>query len=390
MIQLTRHIVRYCSLIGIILGPAVSLFSQSFNILDIDLQDAALINGSLIVVSENGSIFTSPENSENFTLRREPPEGNSEFFFDLSVDGITAIAVGSDGLIVRSSDSGVSWAGAASPSIVGDLLGVDSGSLTGAGQTWVAVGNTGGNGAVFSSTDNGLNWQETASVKNVTFSGVVWTGSRWLACGASDFQEGVIYQSTDRVNWTPVTVPEFTEPLLRLATDGSGTVVAVGESGAIVRSTDDGVNFSQIGAGEASGDLTSVSWDGFQFLIGGDERLVLSLDGTTLNVELPEGPGAPPVKSLVSGGTSLFIAGAFEPDTGFSEIPLLLQIESSGNGDLTLTLAVSDPKRVYYLEESTDLENWSRVPDSLRAGNGGALTWSVSSQIQKFWRVSEP
>jgi len=318
MTLLLRHISRYCSLIGIILGSVLFLCAQPYDILDIDLEDAVLSNGNLIVVSEDGKIYTTPEGSEDFTLRREPPEGNSEFFFDLSVDGTTAVATGSDGLIVRSPDNGTTWANASSPTIFGDLLSADSGATTGPNQTWVAVGNDGGNGVVFSSTDNGLNWLETATLPDATLSGVTWSGSRWLACGARFFQEGVIYQSTDRINWTPVSVPENTEPLLHLANDGGGTIVAVGESGAIVRSTDGGDTFTQLGAGVTSGDLTSISWDGTQFLIGGDERLVMTLNGTTLEKELEEGPGAPPVKSLVSGGTSIFIAGAFEPDSGFS------------------------------------------------------------------------
>lgn len=390
MMRPHHHPKRIASLLGIFLWVGITLHAQSFNILDQDLEGAAIVGGTLIVLAENGNISTSPESSESYSLRRSVPEGNSEIFYDVGVDGAVAVAVGSDGLIARSNDGGISWANADSPSIFGDLFSVDSGGNPGDSQTWVAVGNSGGDGAVFSSTDNGQSWEQSATLPDITLNGVLWTGSRWLTAGAGFFQNGVLYQSTDRVSWTPISLPDSVGPLLRLATDGSGTVVAVGEAGLVLRSINGGDSFAVIGEGLVSGDLQSIVWGGSRFLIGGDERLVLELNGPTLEVVLAEGPGASPVRDLVLGTDTLFLAGGFGRVEEFSKIPLQLQVTWATGTTLQLTLTQSDPNRVYYLEQSTDLENWSRVADSEKAGDGGSLHWNVSAASQMFWRVAEP
>lgn len=382
---------RIVPLLGWFLVFTTGSPAETYRILDRDLTGATLLaDSTLVVLDVDGSIYTTPSGEANYTLRRAVPGGNIESYFDIARDGSTAIAVGSDGFILRSEDSGNTWVNASSPTIFGDLLAVGAGGAPGMTQTWVAVGSAGTNGPVFSSTDNGLTWEQSANLEDVSLYGVVWTGSRWLACGAGFFQEGVIYTTTDRVNWSAVTLPDGTGPLLELATDGSGTVVATGESGRVLRSINGGDSFEVAGDNLVSGDLEAIAWDsGARFLIGGDERVLLELNGPDLRVILEEGPGAPPVRDVMIDGGEVFLAGAFADDPEITPGALQLQIRPGSGNSLELVLAESNPIRVYALEQSTDLESWTLVEDSIRGGTGNTLVWEVPSNAQIFWRVAE-
>ena len=146
-------------------------------------------------------------------------------------------------LRARSSDAGSSWSQVTTDPVFGGLTGV-SGHDNGLDPSlWVAVGHDGSDGLVVRSVDDGLTWTTPKYISEAPFNSVTWTGFRWVAVGSDGFESGIIYESLDGVIWDLVSLAGDVKPLLDVSTDGSGTVIAVGESGEIVRSTDGGETF---------------------------------------------------------------------------------------------------------------------------------------------------
>ena len=229
---------------------------------------------------------------------------------------------------------------------------------------------------------------------NFDFTGVVWTGSAWLVCGlqaqieegATDYS-GVIYRSLDASTWTLIG-DSFAAPLRALATDGAGQVLVVGESGVILRSTDDGQSFTQIDGGSWSEDLSAVVAAGADsFIIGGDGKSVFESNADVVSVLRPAAGGAPRVEALLVSGGNILLGGeyALSPRT----VPFGLELQTLEEFyRLIVDEALSG--KVYTLETSATLESWDIVQGSGKAGFNGPLVWTLPADgPRRFWRVSE-
>lgn len=144
---------------------------------------------------------------------------------------LDGVAVGPSGLVIRTKDGGVSWAGVTTPALLdlNDIVWVTD-------QTLVAVG---GSGTIIRSEDGGATWSTVTSGVSDNLVSVAATGSTVIAVG----DLGATTISTDQ--GATFTSTSFT-------TDDLGAVCAVTESG---------------------GNVT--------FWAGGDEELWLSPDGGT-------------------------------------------------------------------------------------------------------------
>ncbi|HSD64910.1 MAG TPA: YCF48-related protein [Ignavibacteriaceae bacterium] len=145
------------------------------------------------------------------------------------IDSSTWVAVGNDGIILRSTDGGTSWSLVSSPS--NDQLR----SVTFLGSVGLAVGIS---GRVLRSTDSGLNWIEetrptTRNLYSVSISSImaVITG-----------EEGTILVSYDGgLTWTSHTAG--TASILFGVSVNDSTAVGVGGQGAVVMSVDGGTGW---------------------------------------------------------------------------------------------------------------------------------------------------
>ncbi len=381
-------------LLSLVLGGLLlvsGLSAQSAKVLSLDFQAFTVSGTTLIGITPDSAIASSVAPFDAFTQRRPSPTGPLESFYGIASRDTTAIVVGADGIILRSGDTGSSWAMVETPAVFGDLLatvpGVDSGATT----PWLAVGDDGLDGVVLSSGNDGATWSEASTITDAMLKDVIWTGSQWVVCGHGFFGGGLVFTSPDGLTWTQATLPENTAPLLELEADSEGNVVAVGEQGAVLLSADHGDTFARISNTLYSGDLRSIQALGIQhFAIGGDDRVVLVLTNGELTEVFGSGGGAPGILDLVVIDDVYYLGGRFEglQDT---RIALVLIANPISEEELSLTLQQSNPSKFYHLERSTDLLVWTRVENTTLGGNGGSISWTVpQSASSVYWRVVEP
>jgi ATP-dependent protease ClpP protease subunit len=103
------------------------------------------------------------------------------------------------------------------------------------------------------------------------FSAITWTGSRFVAVGTN-----VCATSADGINWTTRTIPNGYYNAV--ASDGAGTVVAVGST-VCATSSDNGSTWTARTIG--GGVYFAVAWDGGQFVAVGSNACATSPTGVT-------------------------------------------------------------------------------------------------------------
>lgn len=212
----------------------------------------------------------------------------------VATSGTRWVAVGDSGCI-RSSADGDTWTEGSQP-----YTGFSWADVIYASGRFVAVGTSGYSGV---STD-GLTWTRSERTRlGVALNAVVWTGSRYLAVSdtAAVPNYGInLYTSTDGLNWTEGKVTAdagASASLLKLvsvASDGNGTLVAVGGTslnGRVAwRSTDGGSTWAYVGEtfsnstgfilGSGGSPATSVAYgNGTWVAIGGLADWAVSSDG---------------------------------------------------------------------------------------------------------------
>ena len=376
------------------LFACLSVFAQSgVSTLNGDFSAVTVSGARIIALDLDGKeLLISDDNGASFQSQLIMEDA----YHDLAAVGATVVAVGIDGWILRSTDAGSTWSSATAASLANGLNSV-AGRTDGSNPNqWLAVGDDGFDGAIFRSTDDAANWSQVAVVlDDIVLSDVIWTGNRWLACGRDNsfdsfdsFETGIVYSSTDGLNWSASTVP-VSRPLLAMAHDSSGVVLAVGEQGELLRSTDDGLTFVALSYSGFSGDWAAVTYLNGSFFVGGDEKSILEVVGTTASTSVPAASSANSVQQLVVVGSSLFAVGAFE---GVIErtVPLDLILTIEGTQDYRLTITETLAAKTYYLETSVDLENWDIVENSSRLGTGSATFYDVPENgTKRFWRANE-
>ena len=145
-----------------------------------------------------------------------------------ATDGTTVVAVGAGGLILHSTD-GANWAAAASVPGVANLHAVAQ-----YGGNWVAVGD---NGAIYVSSNSGVNWAvPTGSYApvGVSLRGVAGYGTTFVAVG----DNGTVVTTTDTANWTSQTLPTASALSLTAVNMAAAQYLIVGQSGSAFTSTD--------------------------------------------------------------------------------------------------------------------------------------------------------
>jgi hypothetical protein len=350
--------------------------------------------GNLVALDSESDLSISADQGATFTVVETTPELDT--LKDVNALGATVIAVGIDGLILRSADNGSTWASATAPVLLGSLNGT-AGRTDGANPNkWIAVGNDGLDGAIYRSTDDGANWtlvNTGSTLDDLLLKDAIWTGNRWLVCGSDQFfEEGVVYSSTDGLNWSASSLPVDALPLLALASDGAGSALAVGEQGEILRSTDDGLTFTRIGSGVFSGDInTAVVDSSGTFFLGGDEKAILEVSGSTVSFAVPPAANADPILDLILINDVAAAVGAFD-GVAIRTIPFTLTIAPGGSSDLRLTVSQTLAGKTYFVETTVDLlaDDWAPVSGTSTLGNGASTFFDFSiSGPQRFWRVIE-
>lgn len=353
------------------------------------LEAAVVVDGAIVGLAEEGAIVRSVDEGESFEELWRPAA--SDTLLSMAASGQTVIAGGGAGLLVRAenlAENPEGWDEVSSGSFLGDVLGLAHDG----GENWVAVGDAGFSAGVLLSFDEGATWAPVANPPPHGLHAVEWnaSASEWVAAGGDGFN-GAVYRSADGADWVESSVPFGTPSLRDLAVDEDGRIFAVGESGAMLLSTDGGETFATVGEGLVSEDLNTVVSSGAdQWVVAGTEAVVLSVSGGTAGILFEPDPSKPAIQSLVvmENGSVILLGRELIPDDDEVE-PLRLRIERLPEGELRLLLSHSREDASYQLETSDDLVQWSEV-GGVRGGVGDQLDWEVApTGTARFFRVVE-
>jgi photosystem II stability/assembly factor-like uncharacterized protein len=215
---------------------------------DISLERIASVSDSEIVVvggnlnSNNGGIILrSTDHGNNWSLTFELVDS---YFLDVKFfNDYIGIAVGRNGVIVRTTDGGKSWLQISTPTTE-NLLCI---SIIDAQQSIVA----GTSGELLKTFDAGLNWTKIGHPFSLS----------WDALAFADAQTGIglmhypsnynpymkIVKTVDGgLTWMPLSSSATNRKLSSISLLKSGIGIAVGDSGLVLRTTDNGVTWSSL------------------------------------------------------------------------------------------------------------------------------------------------
>ncbi len=232
-------------------------------------------------VAQPPLIATSPD-GVSWTRRSWTPSASlSETMLrDVAVGAGKLTAVGANGAIVSSSDNGVTWV--VEPGSNGDSFY----AVAANSSTRVAVSTRSGNGTIL--VNSGSGWVVASGVSNFGPLDVAWTGSQFVAVGASGYNFGdsaVVMTSPDGVTWTRRALSTTEAPAgfkLQTVLAAGGTLYAAGDNGQtqhiVVSSTDGGATWTKDYQGTTTGQavLNGLATSGSRVVaVGGVKMLTL-------------------------------------------------------------------------------------------------------------------
>lgn len=144
-----------------------------------------------------------------------------------------------------------------------------------------------GGSQIIKSTNGGNTWSVINSSSNSYLSGLILSGSTYLVVGENSLGNGGIWRSTNSGStWTSVS---STGAIINDIAFNGTTLVAVGNSGLIRTSNDNGASWTTVTSG-VSTKLNTVEWDPLQnkWIIGGEQhRLVSTLSNASTWTNTP-------------------------------------------------------------------------------------------------------
>lgn len=320
--------------------------SQTFSVME-------AFSGGVLALTADGAVFRSTHQGASYTELTQvtPPD----HLYGIGANGSVVIATGTDGLLYRSDFSAdpTIWTNTNANPILGDLRDVKSDGST----TWVAVGDE-----VLVSDDNGLNWTNRSPASLDSLSAVVFTGTAgaWVAAGGL-FGAEAYYSVDGGQTWTASTLPPGSSPLLDVEVDVSGNVLAVGEGGEILFSSDQGVVFSSVTSVNVSQDLNGVVSTGEgEWVLVGTQRVLYSYDsmsGQSEELLDPVQSGLDTGNDLVALQDSVVLAGVEQVPPPVISAPATTSLEPI---EVTLTPGAGTDTTLY-TTDSTSASSTSPV-----------------------------
>jgi photosystem II stability/assembly factor-like uncharacterized protein len=264
--------------------------NETCSFLDNDFNAITYANDTFIAAGKNGRLVKSTNNASSWQVSNP---FSSRQINGIALGGSTLNVVGEDGYNYISTNNGSSWStgGRLSGTTLLDghngrayyynesLYGVAFGN-----STFVAVGDT---GKIVRSTDNGTNWSHVTTGRSSNYEddyiaslyginnlrGVSFGNNTFVAVGYSG---KIITSTNDGSSWDNETAVNSNH--LRGVSFGNGTFVAVGSNGTIVKSTNNGASWSSSSSG-TSNTLWGVTFGNNTFMaVGNSGTIVKSTD----------------------------------------------------------------------------------------------------------------
>lgn len=355
-------------------------YAQTLNPLGDNIEALVdLPDGSFLLLRNNETVERSTDGGQSSSVIYD---GETDGFF------LTALARNGNRVLIGGDDV-VFWADVpAQPADPWNWTQVDLGAGLFAevldfahdgNQTWLAAVD----GEIWRSTDNGAAWAALQNQPVGEIFTVLRTSTGWLAAGDG------IYSSTDGLAWTEVQATDA--GVFRLAVDGGGRVVAVGENGLILTSAN----------GSAPFVAANGSWDqrfravlprtGGGWWVGGEEGVLLEFNNDLSTVVDRTVEAVGDIQDLLELGGTLLLAG-IEADEPLVE-PFTVSIAITA-GQVVITQNESQSGVTYVVQRSSNLmdpSGWEDVVGSETPGAGGPLVWNFSlPATPSFWRTRIP
>ena len=251
--------------------------------------DGLALEDRLVVVGEAGRIFLSGDGRD---WRPVATPTHATLTALASIDGRRLVAVGHDGVILRSEDGGEQWALVREdPAAEGPLLAVHF-DARGHG---LAVGAY---GLMLESRDGGLSWRRRPLDFGDPHLNAIAQGpdGRLLIAG----EAGTLLRADpDGEDWEPLDSP-YEGSYFGLLSMGDGALLAFGMRGHLYRSRDGGGHWEALASGTDASLFGGLVLEGGQvLLVGQNGQLLWARDGTDFSVR--EIPGRATHSALLRG-----------------------------------------------------------------------------------------
>lgn len=190
----------------------------------------------------------------------------------------SGIAVGENGLILRTTDGGTNWIQLTSP----ESLYLESVNFSSNGQVGIIVGQ---NGTILRSNDSGATWTQVNSPTSLWLSSVNLTNDGQI--GIIVGESGILIRSTDGgTSWNEVSSPtSMGLPSINLSNNGQ-VGIAVGQNGTIINTTDSGTTWTTMTSGVPSLLLNVIILPDYSAWIVGSEGTILYNPDIPLSIEI--------------------------------------------------------------------------------------------------------
>ena len=215
-----------------------SLITTPISGTNYSVQAIANVNGIAIAVGSGGMIARSTDNGASWGSLITNPFGTNFIYAIANVNGI-AIAVGNDGKIARSTDNGASWG-----SLITNPFGT---SFIRAIANVNGVAIAGGlGGKIACSTNNGASWGSLITNPFNTSNSIrAIANVNGVAIAGGD--DGEIARSTDNgASWSLLITNPFGTSNIEAIANVNGIAIAVGSGGKIARSTNNGASWGSL------------------------------------------------------------------------------------------------------------------------------------------------
>lgn len=302
----------------ILLPFAVALFTfagiAQGQVISQNMKSLARSGTALVGLSgADGTLKRSTDGGASFSTVFTPSGATLQ---NVVASGTTVIAVGNSGYIVRSTDSGATFTALTTtdaPATLGSLYD----AATSNGTLWVAVGKSATNRvAAAYSTNGGASWTSAATPANFgELRAVVYDAgaARWSAVGTDTFGGAALYTSTDAQNWTQVTAPTSASTINDIAANGAGNLLAVGDSGTLLVSSNGGSSWAfEANTGAVSQNLYAVVYSSAStsFTAGGQElvQITYTVAGGSVVAQAPIASGGD-ITTLITSAAGAVITG---------------------------------------------------------------------------------
>jgi photosystem II stability/assembly factor-like uncharacterized protein len=206
-----------------------------------------------LATSSEGNILRSLDNAQTWTFPSLPTK-NPLYALAYDSNARIAVAVGSVGRILRSTDLGMSW------SAVTNISTTLNAVISPANNIFISAGNT---GAILRSSNGGVSFSSINSGTSVNLQAIDCSSSTCLIVGSS----GAILRSTDSgSSWSAVS-SSSTAVLYAVAMGSDKNAVAVGSAGTVLYSSNGGSSWQIATKPSTLALYSAVALDAQRFLI---------------------------------------------------------------------------------------------------------------------------